>query len=331
MKILVSLFITLFILSGCGSQKRVVIKQKELPSWYVKPTKSTTTTLFAVGEGRDKQEAIANALNNMASTLSVSLSSEFNTKSVIRDGDIQSNQTTSTNEINTKVDTIRINSFEVINSQSFGFKKYLAEVKADKRKLFLGLKKEIDQKLSLIQSKSLEAKNHNAIKRLSTYKEARLSTQDVKHTLLVMNTLNSSFDDRNYINKIQEIDSKYERLSSKISFSINSNNDAKNLQSSIANGLSSKKYKIKNSSGIYNFKIYISSKTSKAKSYGFDLARSAISISVKDIHGIIIGSNKLNITGQSTQGYVIAKENIAMKLNEMVKKDGISKVIGLEI
>ena len=265
MKILVSLFITLFILSGCGSQKRVVIKQKELPSWYVKPTKSTTTTLFAVGEGRDKQEAIANALNNMASTLSVSLSSEFNTKSVIRDGDIQSNQTTSINEINTKVDTIRINSFEVINSQSFGFKKYLAEVKADKRKLFLGLQKEIDQKLNTIQNKNKEAQNYNAIKRLSIYKEAKFLTKDIKHTLLVMNTLNASFDDRNYINKVQDIDNKYERISSKISFKINSNNDAKNLQSSIANGLTNKKYKIKNSGGVYNFKIYISSKTSKAK------------------------------------------------------------------
>jgi len=331
MKIFIGLFLALIFLSGCGSQKRIVVQKRELPAWYVNPTKSTPNTLYAVGEGQNKQEAVANALNNMASTLSVSLSSEFNTKSVVKDGIIESQQTTSVSEINTKVSTIRITNYEVINSKDFSFKRYLAEVKSDKRKLFTGLKKEIDQKLEIIKNKNIEVQNYNAIKKLATYKDAKLSTSDIKSTLLVMNSLNASFNDASYIDKLQKIDNRYDKLLSKISFSINSNRDAKNLKSSIANGLSVKKYNIKNSSGINHFKIYLSSKTLKAKSYGFDLARSAISITVKDSNGVMVGSNKLNITGQSTQGYKIAKENVAMKLNGIVKKDGIAKVIGLEI
>jgi len=331
MRILISLFLALIVLSGCGSQKRVVVQKKQLPVWYANPTKSTSTTLYSVGEGQNKQEAVANALNNMASTLSVSLSSEFNTKSVVKDGTIESYQTTSTNEVNTKVNTIRITNYEVINSNDFSFKRYLAEVKSDKRKLFIGLKQEIDQKLTMIQNENIEVKNYNAIKKLVTYKDAKISTSDIKTTLLVMSSLNPSFNDANYINKLQEIQNRYDRLLSKISFSIDSNNDAKNLKSSIANGLSAKKYSIKNASGINHFKIHLLSETSKAKSYGFDLARSAISITVKDNKGVIVGSNKLNITGQSTQGYAIAKENVAIKLNSMIKKDGIAKIIGLEI
>ena len=61
------------------------------------------------------------------------------------------------------------------------------------------------------------------------------------------------------------------------------------------------------------------------------MARSVITITIKDNTGAIIGSNKLNITGQSSQGYGIAKENVAMKLNALIKEKGIAEVIGLEL
>lgn len=41
--------------------------------------------------------------------------------------------------------------------------------------------------------------------------------------------------------------------------------------------------------------------------------------------------NKLNINGQSTYGYLDAKENVVMKLHALVEKDGIEKVIGLSL
>jgi hypothetical protein len=92
-----------------------------------------------------------------------------------------------------------------------------------------------------------------------------------------------------------------------------------------------RKLQIKNAQGAMHFNITITSKIEKANAYGFTLARSAISINVKDHRGVIVGSNKLNIIGQSTQGYAIAKENVAIKLQAMVEKEGIEKVLGLEL
>ena len=80
-----------------------------------------------------------------------------------------------------------------------------------------------------------------------------------------------------------------------------------------------------------HFNIMIKSDIQRASSYGFTLARSAISITIKDSSGAVIGSNKLNITGQSSQDFGIAKENIALKLNALIEKEGIAKVIGLQI
>ncbi len=79
---------------GCASKEVESVQKKELPSWYLNPPKTTQTTLYALGEGEDTQEAIKNALNMMASTLSVSISSQFDSKKVVQEGLVNTHQST---------------------------------------------------------------------------------------------------------------------------------------------------------------------------------------------------------------------------------------------
>ncbi len=328
MKFFVLLLSVLFFFSACASQKRaVVVSTKELPSWYKNPPKSSPLTLYSVGEGESKEEAVAIALSSMASTLSVSISSQFRTKSVVKEGAVEGSQTTSVNEVQSDVNKVRISNYEVVEAEEFGFKKFIVLVKSEKKKLFESLKKELDQEFSLTQNRE----TLNAIKQLNMYEEQKKSLENVPNTLMVMSVLDERFDSAIYIKKIKEIDEKQEKLLNSISFSIESDSESQNLTAALQKGLSAKKIIIKEGSGKNHFKITLSSKIEKASSYGFILARSAITITTKDVSGAIIGSNKLNITGQSTQGYDIAKESIAIKLNEMIKKEGIEKVLGLEL
>lgn len=326
------LLLTLFLLLGCSSKKRVVAPVKTLPSWYTNQIKSNTRTLYSVGEGESKSQAIANALNQMVSTLSVSISSDFSTHSEVREGTINSIQTDSVSNIHSQVEKLRVSNYQIINEEEFGFQRYLVAIKSDKMMLFSSLDKEISQEFDTIQRKYEESTQFNALKRVSMYKEAKESVRNLKYTLLVMNSLNQHFDDKAYLSKILEVENRYDSLLSQITFSIDSNHDGKELMPSIANGLSLAKYKMSKKSDDKNhFRIRIVASVSQAKSYGFDLARSAISIVVKDKQGIAVGSNKLNITGQSTQGYAIAKENVAVKLNAKIIRDGIEEIIGLDI
>lgn len=331
MNTIIKLLVILLLISGCGSQKRVVANIKETPSWYMTPPKPTSSTLYAVGEGENRDAAVADALSAMLASLSVSISSNFRTKSVVKEGAEESFNTTSVNEIESVVQKIRISSYEVVEFQEMGFKKYIVLVQSDKRKLFESLKKELDQKFEIIESKRLKSQSYNTIKQLAISKEAKASVSDVLSTLLVMNVLDSSFDDSMYIAKTKAVDEHYEQLHSSITFSVHCNDEAQNLVAPIKSGLSAQKLTLQDASGEKHFNIYIQATIEKAESYGFSLARSAIVLVVKDSYGAIIGSNKLNITGQSTQGYAIAKESVAVKLNEMIKRDGIGKILGLEL
>ncbi len=322
---------SLFFLSACGTQKEIDLNQKkEPPSWYENPLKTTASTLYAIGEGENRDDAIANGLSSMISTLSVSIASQFNSKTVVKEGSKNSHQSTVTNDIQSDVKKIRISNYEVQEAKRFGFRRYIVLISSNKTKLFDSLKSEIEQKFTLIEKQKEKLDNYNAIKQLVILKESKNSVKDMLDNLVVMNVIDSDFNSKEYVNRAKDVRDDYEKMLSSITFSIGSNETAKNLKASISSGLSSEKLQIKNGSGKKHFHIEISSKNNQSSSHGFIIIRSAIEIKVRDFKGSIVGSNKLNIIGRSTQGLDVAKESVAIKLNEMVKKDGIGKVIGLE-
>ncbi len=328
-----TIFVFIFFLSGCSSkEERAPLLKKELPSWYVNPPKDSKTTLYATGEGRDRKEAVADALNLLASTLSVSIESQFTLQQNVEEGSVTSHQQSSQSQIKSVVERVRISNYEIVDSQEFGFKKYIVLIKSEKQKLFDSLKNELEQKFSAAQKELEFAKESHALRELEIYKKIKTEFVDAQNTLMVMHALQSDFNSLAYLKKAQSFRNLYDEQLSKISFSIVCDDGSKRLQAPIAEGLGLKKIQIKQKSNKReHFNIEVHSKTKESFAYGFNMASSAIEIVVKNAKDTIIGSNKLNITGQSIHNFEMAQESVAMKLDEMIKKEGIGKIIGLDL
>jgi len=329
MRLLYVLLASIILLSGCATKNRVVVKQKELPSWYTQPPASNSADLYAIGDGKNKQEAISNALSMLVATLSVSISSKFSAKSVIREGRVNSSDATYTNETQSETKKVRINSYEVLKTSELGFRKYAVLVKVNKQKLFNSLEKEMQQRFKIIDNKEKIEENNNALEKLFFYKESLQSLQNLPNTLTVMGVLNERFDTKPYLDKYDALDTKYERYLKKITFWIDSN--YKPLVAPVSKGLSHKNIKIKNMSGAMHFHVYIKANIQKATAYGFSLARANISITTKDSQSTTVATNSINLVGQSSQGYEIAKQDLVKKLNELIQKQGIAKVLNIAI
>lgn len=330
--LLTSLIFAAFFFGGCGAQKQMVVaEKKEVPSWCSNPPLSTSEDLYALGSGRDMQSALTDALSQMVSTLSVSISSKFSAKTVSREGSSSSSSATYVDESQSEVKKIRIGNYQVLESESLGFKKYAVLIKSNKANLFKSMKQEIEQEFEIIEKQTLDASEENALKQIVFYKKAKDSLSSLPDRLLAMSELRRGFDSSEYLKKMNEINSAYANSRSSVTFWIESNPQASDLVAPIAKGVSAEKFNIARGSGEKHFRIYVDSMIEYAEAYGFTLARAAIEVSVKDYKGVIIGSNKLNLVGQSTQGFAIAKENVAIKLNELIRKEGVGKVLGLEI
>ncbi|WP_428739215.1 LPP20 family lipoprotein [Sulfurimonas sp.] len=329
-KVIVSVFILVgILLSGCGSstQLEVAPLSQELPAWYQTPPLSNTSTLYAMGEGKDKKEALTNALSYMASTLSVSISSTYRAKTTVKEGSINSQEGEYNSDVSSDVKEIRISNYEVIQAQSLGFKKYAVLIRSDKSKLFTSLQQELEQRISLLHSKqrSLSA---DALTKYLFYKEQKKEFEDVPNTLVVMKELNARFDSSKYLQALSEIDKNYKYYQSNISFSVSSN--VQNLNTPIEKALSEKSFHI-SSSGKMHYKVVIDTAVSKANAYGFTLARAELHIMTKNSKGVNIASNVLHLVGQSSQGYEVARQDLVRQLNEKIQKDGIDKVLNLNI
>jgi hypothetical protein len=332
MKILFfSIIVIVGFLGGCGSAKRVVVAEKTLPLWYEHPPHATLKELYGVGEGKSKREAIDNALALIASTLSVSISSQYNAKTVIKEGSVNSSEATYINQTQSSVKKIRITNYTLLNAAVLGFKHYAVLVKVDKGELFRGLKNEIDANFAKIALQEQSIKKANALEQLAFYKRALQKIQTLQNSLAVMKVLKEDFDADAYLKKQNRIENEYNRLLASIHFSIKTTADAKRFLNAVEAGITKEHFAISNKSDFYHFVIYISAKIEKAHAYGFDIVRGEIRFSTKDAKGNLLGENLLHINGQSSQGYAVALQDLSKKFHQEIAKKGIFKILNLNI
>ena len=329
----ISLFALTLLLFGCGSDKRAVVAPpKVIPSWYLSPPASNESELFAVGEGKNKEDAIANGLSQMISTLSVSLSSDFSAKTVVTEGRTNSSDALYINDVKSSVKEIRISNYELVNTASLGFKKYAVLLKSNKGQLFTSMLQETQQEFSLLQEREKNIQGANGLKKLSFYKEAHKTLQNLPNKLIVMSVLDESFDGSAYLQKMQAFEAAYENTLKNLSFFVTTSKNAKNLRAVIEKGLSREKLNIATEGEEkMHFQVHIDANIQEANSYGFTLARSELKITTKDSNGVSVGANRLSLIGQSSQGYEVAKQNLAFKLSELLQKEGLARVLGLDI
>jgi len=317
--------------SGCGSSKRVVVAQKQLPSWYEHPPRSTLNELYAVGEGKSKREAIDNALAQLASTLSVSISSNFRAKTVVREGRVNSSDATYVNQTQSEVKKIRITNYQLLNAAELGFKRVAVLIKADKKTLFRGLKNELDAEFALIQSAQKNIQKQNALKQLGFYNKALKELDDLQNRLSVMRVLQENFDANSYLTKYERLQEQRNAILRKISFSVNAVAQAKRFVRAVEAGLSREKFRIQKGANRDHFTVLIGAKIKRAQAYGFNIARAEISFTTKESGGEIIATNLLHLDGQSSQGYEIALQDLVKKLDNKIEKEGLFKILNLNI
>jgi len=330
MKNILILFIITLLFNACGADKEpLTTTPKPLPSWYTNPPQSDTNYLYEVAEGHDKKEAITNALEMMAATLSTTVSSNYKSITTISSGMSNNYQQDISHKVETSVKAIRISNYSVIESTQQSFRRYLVLIRSDKKLLFHSLKSELDETRLGLQQQEANLTNRNVLEQLQFFSDATKAYKALQQTLNVMHVLNTNFASKPYVKQAQHYTNSYNDLRAKVTFSFQSNRDAENLLPVLSTGLSDEGVLIQEREDVYHLDIILKATVEEVKSMGFDLARTAISIKVQDHTKTVLGSNKLNITGQSTQGYAVARENVAIKLKRLVDEQGIKTVLGV--
>ncbi len=327
MRFVLLCFVMLFFIS-C-SQKEPIFTKKELPSWYVNPPQNSTSSYFSLGEGRDKQAAILDALNSFAQTLSVGIESEFVMQTQTNGSYLSSQNTKSI--ISSKVKNINLSSYEVLNIYDLGFERVLCLIKLDKKGLFSAFLSDIEQKLATSRAMIDEAKNYDIANRLKSYKKAKANIDDVEVSIGLEKVLNGEFDALRYQAASRKIVYLYDELKSSITISLHSDKNSQNYLQGLKSAATSDGIVMVEKGSLKNhLDLYVNSSMKKTYSYGFYMANSIISFELKNSSGNIVGANRVEVVSHSPNSYEDAIVGLRIKFDELIKKEGVSKVVGFE-
>ncbi len=319
-----ALFIAL--LTGCAAPKeKVVAEPVALPSWYMQPPASNATTLYGTGEGANRQAAIDDALTNMIATFGVSVSSRFEVHTIEYQGRNDSFDKQVAQHTSSEVKKIRISDYEVTDIRELGYKRIIVQVQANKKRLLAGMIATADQQLRQYEFAMKRSRTNDELKQLAIVLDALKALQDLPDTLLVMNALDSTADTKALLQRYEQFLDQKKSLLQRIGFALHS--DLATLKAPVSKGLSEHAFHM-TSNASAQFDIWIHATMNRAESHGFTLARTTLVFETKDHQGTIVASNTLQLTGQSSQGYDIALQNVVERLNERIASEGIENILG---
>jgi len=324
----VLLFSIFSLLIGCSGSNSSV--QPSYPDWYLNTSKSNASYYYAVGEGSNKEEAKINALSQISSEISVSVSSTFavtkTTSNNKYNKTVQQNTKSSVKEINfTGVKIVK-------NAQIDG--KILTYLKVDRNILFAAQKNNVDNQVQKIESLSNRVKNNGIIELLLKKNKIEKSIMQVMSKLNILKAINNSFDIENYQNNLLNIRNNIEEMKSDANILVKGSSNTEAFKDIIKQNLSSLGLNLVNNASSKNLVIVdvnVNAKNKKVKTSdprlrGAKFADVKITLTTLNADNKIIAKNIIRVLNISKESYIDAV-NKTQKFERKIKKQGILNIL----
>lgn len=324
MKTIISIFITLFII-GCGGSRQP--EPVSYPSWFLNPPANDGSFLYGTGEGRDINSAKASALNSVAASLSITVSSEFkkNESSQSFNGN-ENAYHSALNTVKAEVKAIEFSDYRIIQNQVVG-NKALVLVEVSRFKLFTAQKEKLERFSQKLKTEQNNINRQSPLKKAYLYQQNRDKTQRLTSLALLTKSINSDFDTAPYFQQAADIKQTQSDVIDNAKVSITAEPDAEVFVTALKEGLN--RAGIKTVTRGSNTSIRLKNSFQTDEIYGFKIAKATLSISTQDSSRKNIATKTISLSGKSRYDYDKAKASAAQALKKKIETEGIYSVLGI--
>jgi hypothetical protein len=328
------------ILSACAPNMNMLSQPKTppasnsavgvMPDWILNPLRSNAQKYYAIGEGKTQEEAKISALNQIASEISVSISSslEVNKKATQNSytKDVQSTVNATVEQINFTSATIEKNHF--LNNRFYSL------VSVNRSALFNASKSDLDKKMTEVDALWKFVQKDGVFELL--VQEQKLSKL-ISETLVLsslVKSINASFDEKPYDTKLNGIANSMRNQKSNMAVVVSSSN-ANVYADVLKNSLAANGIKIVNSQALNSkmLKISISKsatqrfvKTTSAALKDATFANVDIYIKTQNHLNKTVAQNVVKVTNISKTSYNDAVNN-SSKFQNVLDEEGLLFVL----
>ncbi len=321
-----SLVLLTLLLIGCGGAKQP--EAISYPSWYLNPPQNNGSSLYGVGEGRDIASAKISALNAIAGSLSVTVSSEFKKSESSSSFNGRENAYHSAmNTLKAEVKEIEFSDYTVVQNQALSDSIILL-VEVSRSKLFN------DQRAKLAQfSKELQAEQGNIarkspLQQAYAYEQSMNKTQKLTALALLAKSINADFDTAPALAQAAQIkQSKTDALRS-AKVTVTADPEASVFVDALKEGLN--EAGIQTVSSGANTHIHLKNSFQTDEIYGFTIVKATLLFSTKDAQQKNIATKSIILNGKSRYDAEKAKHSAAQALTLKIRQEGIYAVVGIQ-
>jgi len=306
------LFTAIILIIGC-------VEEPSYPEWFTQIHNDTEQYAYGIKEGSTKEEAIKNALNEIASKIHVSIESTSTTTTNLKIDNGKENYIKDLSQtVTNRVQKIEFSNYKVKKIKKLSDNKFIVWVEVDKplnAKLLLSrIDTDIQKYYQLFNS---EHKNP-----ISTIKQYQTAINKIRDRTLIdcyiVKDFSPSSEIDNRVAKLLEVQKKMSEYQSNIIFSVKGNN--KEYQDVLIKQIVSKGFRTTN--GNSNITISISVKERKLKILGYKILKSKIQLIVKS-NGTVIGQSRISVGAKSRTGYKQAREFTLRNFEKRLRKKKI--------
>lgn len=320
------LIVTLLVLSfsGCTSTKKQNNMSVDIPSWYLNAPNNNSVYLYGTGEGSTLNESKNVALNNLASKLSVKVSSVINTyktSSTNSSGDSFYNKDVS-QDLNIEIEKMRFSNINIEKSTQLG-NSFFTLVKISRDKLF----NETFKEFSLLDSSINE--NLNVISTKSTLEQIKdlenlyPKLNDAKKDAFLLYTINNEFDYSKYIRNYDKNINKIDILKDGILINVTTNENSKFFYNQLLQLLNENSYKVSTNG---NVNIIINNDKRYSVARGWQIVK--VSTTIKTMSNNKTLSNiTINSVGRSTSSQENALAQASMHFKKQLHEIGLNSIL----
>jgi len=260
-----SLVLGIALLSGCGGASPSPASQQSAANTaFMQAPSDSAQFFYAVGEADTQRLAKNNALGEISSRISVSISSSIDNRlSVSRDDGVESTSQDIKTRINAVAKTIEFTgvSVEETRESDDGIQ---VLVKVDRDLLYQSYIKKLDRLDEKMKTQMANIKKSSVFYQLKLSFQMKKNLVKAEEFLLLLEAMSPRFDDKSYRTQYASYEKELNKIKTKAVFSIKADKNSASLASLIKERLSSENIKLSTSQA--NVKIELSTKA-ELKSY----------------------------------------------------------------